>query len=197
VPSLVSCEETCLVCEPQVEWYIWVAFLWPSCTRDFENTVDYRQASSNYHAIKASNYSLTSTSPRIQVFWMWSCAACVVFCDVVKVLLFFETSGHISTASQNRCAKENSRNNYLLKISVKFKFFTQRTHPSSSFGTNELNKSAPITVCTWRHAYNATSFACWLDQHVDSVLTTGTPASMFIYWRIISVTSCAIDKTRL
>jgi len=94
---------------------------------------------------------------------MYSCVACVVFCNVVKVLLFFETSGHISTASQNRRAKENSRKNYLLKIFVKFKFFTQRTRPSSSFGTNELNKSVPITVCTWRHAYNATSFACWLD----------------------------------
>lgn len=72
---------------------------------------------------------------------MWSCVACVVFCDVVKVLLFFETSGHISTASQNRCAKENSRSNYLrvLQIFVKFKFFAQRTHPSSSFRTNELN----------------------------------------------------------
>jgi hypothetical protein len=60
---------------------------------------------------------------------MWSYVAYVAFCDVVKVLLSFETSGHISTASQNRCANENSRNNYLLQIFVKFKFFTQRTQP--------------------------------------------------------------------
>jgi hypothetical protein len=128
---------------------------------------------------------------------MWSCVACEGFCDVVKVLLFFERSGHISTASQNSCVKENSHNNYLLQIFVKFKFFTQRTHPSISFGSNELNKSTPTAVRTWRHACNATSFACWLDHKAESALTTGTPASMFIYWWIISLTSCAVDKTQL